>query len=77
MGLEIPAAIENVEEPVTGVRQSRRIAQIKIKEEAERRKLEEIALNEIQAGLEKTKDKKEKKARKRTPNRTPRSFTPF
>jgi hypothetical protein len=31
----------------TPVRQSRRIAQIKIKEEAERRKLEELALFEL------------------------------
>lgn len=58
MGLDIPSKIEDVNDTVTGVRQSRRIAQIKIKEEAERRKLEEIALNEIQADLKKTKGKK-------------------
>lgn len=58
LGLEIPSKTENVAELVTGVRQSRRIAQIKIKEEAERRKLEEIALNEIQADLKKSKGKK-------------------
>lgn len=58
MGLDIPPKIEGVDELVTGVRQSRRIAQIKIKEQAERRKLEEFALNEIQADLKKTKGKK-------------------
>lgn len=35
------------DEDVTPVRQSRRIAQMKIKEEAERRHLEEVALREM------------------------------
>lgn len=56
MGLELPLELEIEEEPLTGVRQSRRIAQIKIKEEAERRKIEEMALQEIQ---KKHKGKKE------------------
>lgn len=56
MGLELPLEMELGEEPVSGVRQSRRIAQIKIKEEAERRKMEELALEEIQKKHKNKKD---------------------
>lgn len=44
--MDIPLDIENIVDNTgtTGIRQSRRLAQLKIKEEAERRKLEEIAL---------------------------------
>lgn len=56
MGLEIPLELEVTDEPVCGVRQSRRIAQIKIKEEAERRKMEEMALEEIQQKHKHKKD---------------------
>lgn len=52
MGLDI-AEVENVQlntdnEPP--VRQSRRIAQIKIREEADRRKAEEVALHKMKEG---------------------------
>lgn len=55
LGLEIPLD-SDISEPVTGVRQSRRIAQIKIKEEAERRKVEELALHEIEIKYKSKKD---------------------
>lgn len=58
MGLDIPEGSELIQEPITGVRQSRRIAQLKIKEEAERRKIEETVLNEITAEHKKKKSKK-------------------
>ncbi|KAF5282832.1 hypothetical protein FQA39_LY17482 [Lamprigera yunnana] len=49
LGLEISQETEDLlkEDAPMGVRQSRRIAQIKIKEEAERRKLEEMTLHEL------------------------------
>lgn len=56
MGLdiaEIETAQANIDE--TPVRQSRRIAQIKIREEAERRKAEEIALQKMKEASEKKK----------------------
>lgn len=43
----------------TVVRQSRRIAQLKIKEEAERRKIEELTLTEIKEGYKKKKSKRD------------------
>lgn len=58
LGLELPADSEILNEPITGVRQSRRIAQLKIKEEAERRKIEESVLNEMKADHKKKKSKK-------------------
>lgn len=58
LGLDLPACSEILQEPVTGVRQSRRIAQLKIKEEAERRKIEETVLNEIKADHKRKKSKK-------------------
>ena len=56
MGIDLQQALELGHEQV-GVRQSRRIAQLKIKEEAERRKLEEEMVHET----EHTKKKKFKK----------------
>ena len=46
LGLDIPPELEETLISETNVRQSRRIAQQKIKEEAERRKIEEIAMKE-------------------------------
>ncbi|XP_031335091.1 remodeling and spacing factor 1 isoform X1 [Photinus pyralis] len=59
LGLEISEETENIlrEDAPMGVRQSRRIAQLKIKEEAERRKLEELTLQEL-------KEEKMKKGKK-------------
>ncbi|KAF5270331.1 hypothetical protein FQR65_LT05519 [Abscondita terminalis] len=59
LGLEISEETENIlrEDAPMGVRQSRRIAQQKIKEEAERRKLEEMALQDL-------KDEKVRKGKK-------------
>lgn len=45
------------ESKTTPVRQSRRIAQIKIKEEAERRKLEEFTLYQLKEDQKKRNDK--------------------
>lgn len=42
LGLDVPEVLEELNTTISSVRQSRRIAQLKIKEEAERRKLEEI-----------------------------------
>ncbi|KAK4883507.1 hypothetical protein RN001_006826 [Aquatica leii] len=49
LGLEISKETENMlrEDAPMGVRQSRRIAQLKIKEEAERRKIEEMTLHDL------------------------------
>lgn len=59
--MEISAETEKLltTESSPGVRQSRRIAQIKIKEEAERRKLEEVTLQELKEEQRKRKGKKE------------------
>lgn len=56
MGLDIDE-IESVQAAAdeTPVRQSRRIAQLKIREEAERRKAEEVALQKMKAASEKKK----------------------
>lgn len=60
MGLEIPEKYEmEIEEQGRGVRQSRRIAQIKIKEEAERRKIEELTLPDPKSEKKKKKGKNE------------------
>lgn len=59
MGLEISPEMENILKDDTPVRQSRRIAQIKIKEEAERRKLEEVTLNDLKEEQRKRKVKKD------------------
>lgn len=56
MGLEVPDE-DPIEFDETPVRQSRRIAQIKIKEQAERRKVEEIALDEMKPKSNKKKEK--------------------
>lgn len=57
LGLDVSdtAIIPVTSEGETPVRQSRRIAQIKIKEEAERRKAEEIALKKMKEASEKKK----------------------
>lgn len=58
LGLDLPAESEMMVEPVTGVRQSRRIAQLKIKEEAERRKILDTVLNDFKSDQKKKKSKK-------------------
>ncbi|XP_017786913.1 PREDICTED: titin homolog isoform X2 [Nicrophorus vespilloides] len=70
LGLDIPDTMEVVQ---TGVRQSRRIAQIKIKEEAERRKIEELTMHDIKEKHKKSsrkEDDKDYKAEKRKRNKT-------
>lgn len=57
MGLDI-AEVETIQAAIdtdTPVRQSRRIAQIKIREEADRRKAEEVALHKMKQASEKKK----------------------
>lgn len=60
LGLELPAELEFLDEPASGVRQSRRIAQLKIREEAERRKIEE-EVNDLKVEEEEKKKKKKNK----------------
>lgn len=66
MGLEIGRDISlETETPVTGqdempVRQSRRIAQLKIKEQADRRRIEEETMREIEEKKESEKKKRKK-----------------
>lgn len=66
MGLEIGRDISlETETPVTvqdemPVRQSRRIAQLKIKEQADRRRIEEETLREIEEKKESEKKKRKK-----------------
>lgn len=64
MGLEIGRDI-SLETPVnvqdeTPVRQSRRIAQLKIKEQADRRRIEEETMREIEEKKESEKKKRKK-----------------
>ncbi|XP_066585039.1 titin homolog [Prorops nasuta] len=64
LGLEIGRDIEAEVQPgsdETPVRQSRRIAQLKIKEEADRRRIEEEALSELKEKKENADKKKRKK----------------
>ncbi|KRT80721.1 PHD finger motif containing protein [Oryctes borbonicus] len=68
LGLDVPAAIEELNNVTVGhVRQSRRIAQLKIKEEAERRKLEDITMTDPKDSKKKNKKNidKDYKAEKR------------
>lgn len=66
LGLEIgrdiaPEQQEGVLQGETPVRQSRRIAQLKIKEAADRRRIEEEALIEVKEKKEPTDKKKRRK----------------
>ncbi|GJQ73045.1 hypothetical protein Trydic_g1677 [Trypoxylus dichotomus] len=71
LGLDVPAVIEELNNATVGhVRQSRRIAQLKIKEEAERRKLEEITMTDPKESKKKSKknvDKDYKAERRKRP----------
>lgn len=66
LGLEIgrdiaPEQQEGVLQTETPVRQSRRIAQLKIKEAADRRRIEEEALTEVKEKKDTTDKKKRRK----------------
>lgn len=63
LGLEVGRDIPQEDSQVDDipVRQSRRIAQLKIKEEADRRRIEEEALDEMKAKKEGSDKKKRKK----------------
>lgn len=67
LGLEIGRDIAQDDSQLddTPVRQSRRIAQLKIKEEADRRRVEEEALQEMKAKKEGSDQKKRKKQKVR------------
>lgn len=58
--MELPEDPTALQEDVSGVRHSRRIAQIKIKEEAERRKIEEMTLTDIKEKKKKSKKGEDK-----------------
>ncbi|KAI4459649.1 histone acetyltransferase [Holotrichia oblita] len=73
LGLDVSAVIQELDISGGNVRQSRRIAQLKIKEEAERRKLEEVTMTEPKDSKKKAKKNEDKdyKAEKRKRTKAP------
>lgn len=63
LGLDIPADLSLTEDTSSNVRQSRRIAQLKIKEDAERITVEEMSLADRLALVKKQKKLKNKQAK--------------
>lgn len=60
IGRDIALEAETLQQDETPVRQSRRIAQLKIKEQADRRRMEEETLRELEEKKESEKKKRKK-----------------